>query len=171
MRARVVDASALAALIHAEPEAPEIAERLADATLIARALIAHELDSVCVKKIRANPRDRLRSLEARALAGELGIILLEVDHGGVIELALETWLTAYDAAYLWLAAAHGARPGHARRAPRPRLGAGEALNRGIRRNGPRAFRAEPLPGCDTFRRVPHHPLVAGHCATCRSGTC
>ncbi len=108
MPARVVDASALAALIHAEPEAVDVAERLAQATLIAPALLPHELDSVCAKKIRANPRDRRRLLEARALAGELGIALLEVDHGAVIELALATGLTAYDAAYLWLAAAHGA---------------------------------------------------------------
>ena len=107
MPARVVDASALAALIHAEPEAVDVAESLADATLIAPTLLPHELDSVCAKKIRANPRDRRRLLEARALADELGIALLEVDHGGVIELALETGLTAYDAAYLWLAAAHG----------------------------------------------------------------
>jgi len=107
MPARVVDASALAALIHAEPEAVDVAESIGDATLIAPALLPHELDSVCAKKIRANPRDRRRLLEARALADELGIALLEVDHGGVIELALETGLTAYDAAYLWLAAAHG----------------------------------------------------------------
>jgi len=108
MPARVVDASALAALIHAEPGAADVAASLTDATLIAPTLLPHELDSVCARKIRANPRDRGRLLDARALADELGIALLEVDHRGVIELALETGLTAYDATYLWLAVAHGA---------------------------------------------------------------
>jgi predicted nucleic acid-binding protein len=108
MPALVVDASTLAALIHAEEAAADVAENLAGATLIAPVLLSHELDSVCVRKSRANPRDRRRLLEARALADELGITLLEVDHRGVIELALETGLTAYDAAYLWLAVAHRA---------------------------------------------------------------
>jgi predicted nucleic acid-binding protein len=108
MPARVVDASALAALIHAEPGAAGVAASLTDAPLIAPALLPHELDSVCARKIRANPRDRLRLLAARALADELGIALVEVDHRGVIELALETGLTTYDAAYLWLTAAHAA---------------------------------------------------------------
>jgi len=107
MPARVVDASAIAALIHAESGSEEIAESLAGATLIAPALLPHELDSVCAKKIRGNPRDRRRLLEARALADELGITLLELDHAGVIELALETGLTAYDSAYLWLALDRG----------------------------------------------------------------
>ena len=107
MPARAVDASAIAALVHAEPGSEEIAESLAGATLIAAALLPHELDSVCAKKTRVNPRDRRRLLEARLLADELGITLLEVDHAGVIELALETGLTAYDSAYLWLALDRG----------------------------------------------------------------
>jgi predicted nucleic acid-binding protein len=36
------------------------------------------------------------------------IALLDVDHPGVIELALATGLTTYDASYLWLASTHGA---------------------------------------------------------------
>jgi len=108
MPARVVDASAIAALVHAEPGVDEVAEALEGGALIAPLLLPHELDSVCIKKIRARPRARTRLLKARALADELPISLLDVDHDAVIALALETGLTAYDAAYLWLAAAHSA---------------------------------------------------------------
>jgi len=104
----VVDASAIAALVHDEPGADEIVERVSDATLVAPRLLPHELDSVCLRKIRAAPRERSRLLAARALADQLQIALLDVDHPGVIELALATGLTAYDASYLWLAGTHGA---------------------------------------------------------------
>jgi uncharacterized protein with PIN domain len=48
--AKVVDASALAALLFAEPEAENIAKRLEEARLAAPSLIDFELANVCVDK-------------------------------------------------------------------------------------------------------------------------
>ena len=103
MPVKVVDASAIGALIHAEADAENIETKLAGMRLVAPQLLEYELDNICVKKTRANPTDRNRLLEARAIAADMPIALLEVDHDAVITLAVKTGLTAYDAAYLWLA--------------------------------------------------------------------
>ena len=50
MAVKVVDASALAALLFDEPEAGAIADRLEDANLVAPALLGFEIASVCLKK-------------------------------------------------------------------------------------------------------------------------
>lgn len=49
---KVVDASALAAIVFAEPEAEMIAARLDGARLAAPTLLAFELTNVCLTKIR-----------------------------------------------------------------------------------------------------------------------
>ena len=49
MAVKVVDASALAALLFDEPEAGAIADRLEDANLVAPALLGFEIASVCLK--------------------------------------------------------------------------------------------------------------------------
>ena len=54
------------------------------------------------------PGQRDRLLQARALADELDITLLDVDSAGVVALAVESDLSAYDAAYLWLAGTYEA---------------------------------------------------------------
>jgi uncharacterized protein with PIN domain len=50
--AKVVDASALAALLFAEPEADSIARRLEGARLVAPSLVDFELANVCLTKMR-----------------------------------------------------------------------------------------------------------------------
>jgi predicted nucleic acid-binding protein len=104
---KVVDASALAALLFAEPEAEAIAERLTGAKLTAPALLNYELANVCLTKIRRHPsqRDALRA--AFGLAHRLKIETVAVDHAAVLDLAEATGLTAYDASYLWLARSLG----------------------------------------------------------------
>ena len=52
MPVKVVDASALGALIFVEPEAEKVVEELSGAKLIAPALIHFELSSICLKKIQ-----------------------------------------------------------------------------------------------------------------------
>jgi len=102
MTARVVDASALAALLFGESEGAAIAERLQGAGLIAPAL-PFEIANTCVKKIRRQPdrRDALLAAFGTLERTEVGIV--EVDHGEVLNLAERSGLTAYDASYLWLA--------------------------------------------------------------------
>ena len=103
MSVRVVDASAVGALIFGEPKAEKISEALSDKPLAAPALIWFELASICLKKINTHPLQKTSILEAFELAGKLNIEIIEVDHLAVIELAKDTGLTTYDASYLWLA--------------------------------------------------------------------
>ena len=50
MPVKVVDASALGALVFAEPEAEDMAGALSTAKLIAPTLMPYELASICLKK-------------------------------------------------------------------------------------------------------------------------
>jgi predicted nucleic acid-binding protein len=100
---KVIDASALGAVLFAEPAGERIAGRLRDGRLVAPMLIAYELTNVCLKKIRANPQQRWGFLEAFAAWNQIGIELVEVEHGGVLGVAERSGLTSYDASYLWLA--------------------------------------------------------------------
>jgi predicted nucleic acid-binding protein len=99
---KVVDASALAALLFAEPGAEAIAGRLEGARLAAPSLLGYELANVCLTKIRRQPsqRDALRA--AFRLAQRLRVETVAVDHEATMDLAEATGLTAYDASYLWL---------------------------------------------------------------------
>ena len=103
MDVKVVDASAIAALLFGEPEADDVTKRLGDARLVAPALLAFELANVCLLKCRrhANQRDSLR--KAFHLRHRLGVEEVTVDHDEILDLAAETGLTAYDASYLWIA--------------------------------------------------------------------
>jgi predicted nucleic acid-binding protein len=105
---KVVDASALAALLFGEPEAEAVAARLDGARLAAPNLLAFELANVCLVKCRRHSDQREALLTAFSLRSRLGVEEIAVDHGGVVELALETGLTAYDASYLWLSRRLGA---------------------------------------------------------------
>jgi predicted nucleic acid-binding protein len=105
---KVVDASALAALLFAEPEAEAIAERLEGARLAAPSLLDFELANVCLIKMRRQPSQREALRAAFRLAHRLRVETVAVDHAATLDLAEATGLTAYDASYLWLARALGA---------------------------------------------------------------
>lgn len=103
MRVEVVDASAIAALYFGEPEAGTVADRLAEARLIAPALIRFEMGNIAVKKIVRSPSTAPIVME-RLLAFVAGPLeICDVDHVEALSLALRSRLTAYDASYLWLA--------------------------------------------------------------------
>lgn len=108
MPVRVVDASALAALLFGEPEAEVVAERLGEARLVAPALIGFELANVCLIKSRRHPEKRAMLTAAFKLRGKLTLEEIAVDQDETLELATTTGLTAYDASYLWLARQLGA---------------------------------------------------------------
>jgi predicted nucleic acid-binding protein len=108
MAIKVIDASALAALLFGEPEAEEVAAALDGTSLVAPALLDFELANVCVTKCKRYPDQREAFLAAFQLSGQMGIGETAVDHGRVIEIALTSGLTAYDASYLWLARQLGA---------------------------------------------------------------
>jgi predicted nucleic acid-binding protein len=108
MAVKVIDASALGALVFAEPEADEIAQAMADAKLIAPSLLLYELASVCLKKINRSPEQASLLKTAFHMAGRLAVETVAVEMGAVIDLARATNLTTYDACYLWLAETSGA---------------------------------------------------------------
>jgi predicted nucleic acid-binding protein len=108
MPVKVVDASALAALLFGEPEAEAIAGRLGDARLVAPSLLSFELTNVCLIKSRRHPEQRSSLTAAFGLRARLAVEEVAVDHDGALELALTTGLTAYDASYLWLTRQLGA---------------------------------------------------------------
>ncbi|WP_254066570.1 type II toxin-antitoxin system VapC family toxin [Acidisoma sp. S159] len=108
MAVKVVDASALAALLFSEPEAEKIAAQLDGAQLAAPALLGFELANVCLIKSRRHPEQREALTSAFRLRDRLQVSNATVDHDGVLELASATGLTAYDASYLWLARQLGA---------------------------------------------------------------
>lgn len=108
MAVKVVDASAVAALLFGEPEAGAVAERLEGAQLLAPALLAFELANVCLVKARRYPMQREALLTAFRLRDRLRIEEVAVAHELALGLAAATGLTAYDASYLWVARRLGA---------------------------------------------------------------
>jgi predicted nucleic acid-binding protein len=101
----VVDASALAAIAFNEPLAAETTERLANRELVAPRLLAYELVNAAVRKLKKHPEQAglIRAGLERTLADDFAMVWSDVEPGPVLELAMETGLTAYDASYLWLA--------------------------------------------------------------------
>lgn len=103
MPARVIDASALAAVLFGEPDAEDVVEELRGCTLAAPTLLPFEIASVCLKKLRRHPTQRADLLVAFAMMARMGIAEATVDFREVLLLAERSRLTVYDAAYLWLA--------------------------------------------------------------------
>ena len=103
MAVKVVDASAVIAIIFAEPAAETIAPQIRGATLFAPALLLFEIVNACVTKLRRQPELRDEIMASFALQDDMAIETAEVDHAGVLALAERFRLTGYDASYLWLA--------------------------------------------------------------------
>ncbi len=102
MTVRVVDASALGALLFGEPRAEEVVRALGEEPLAAPALLPFELASVCLKKTMTHPDRSDAIVDAFGLFRRMSIDIVEVDHAETVLLARETGLTTYDASYLWL---------------------------------------------------------------------
>ena len=103
MTDKVVDASAIVAVLFNELTREQIVPRLRDATLRAPSLIGFEVANACLKKIRAAPAERQALLEAFSLLDALSISPVTVDLDAAIILAERTKLSLYDTSYLWLA--------------------------------------------------------------------
>ena len=103
MPAKVADASLLGAVVFDEPRATEARSMLAGADLYEPALLAYELASIARKKIGTSPDQKEALLQALEESLNMEINWVEIHHPAVVELALETGLTTYDASYLYLA--------------------------------------------------------------------
>ncbi|MCH7712733.1 MAG: type II toxin-antitoxin system VapC family toxin [Chloroflexi bacterium] len=103
MPGRVADASLLAAVAFGEPEAAAAAALIGEADLYEPTLLGYELASIARKKISNYPEQRDGLLMGLRAVLSLDIHWIEPDHLQVIDLALESGLSTYDASYLHLA--------------------------------------------------------------------
>ncbi len=108
MAARVVDASAIAALLFGEAEGPAIATAIDGKRLLAPAIFGFELANICIMKCRRDAAQAEKYRDGYTGRGLLRIEEWPVDHDAVLTLATATRLTHYDAAYLWLSRRTGA---------------------------------------------------------------
>jgi predicted nucleic acid-binding protein len=100
---KVVDASAIAAVLFQEPEAARVVRQLDGHQLVASPLLDFEMSNVCLTKLRRHP-DRHSELWAGfRWRSRLAIEINNVDYEGVLTLAEQTRLSFYDASYMWLA--------------------------------------------------------------------
>ncbi|MBI3743996.1 MAG: type II toxin-antitoxin system VapC family toxin [Chloroflexi bacterium] len=100
---KVVDASVLVAFAFGEPQHDRARDLLSDVHILAPNLVLYELANAAVKKINAEPANREKFLDSLGVALRLQIDLRRVPATPTAELALRAGLTAYDAAYLYLA--------------------------------------------------------------------
>lgn len=99
----VVDASLVCAVLFDEAEREQAQQRLSGKQLLAPKLLNHEVVNVALRKFR---RGMPAEVVERALAdyAAQAIDLCDTDLHGQYALAQHYQLSAYDAAYLWLAA-------------------------------------------------------------------
>lgn len=100
---KVVDASVIAALAFLESRAEEARDLLGNATLFAPEILPYELASLALKKTRDLPSGRFDIATRLRDALSLEVELVPVEPQELLELALKTNLTVYDAAYLQIA--------------------------------------------------------------------
>jgi predicted nucleic acid-binding protein len=104
---KVVDASAICAVLFAEKEEWHVNEWVAGDSMVAPTLLSYEVANACWKKLRRHPELEPEVLAAYARFARLGVRHLEVNLAAVIMLAAATRLSVYDATYVWLARALG----------------------------------------------------------------
>ena len=99
----VVDASAIAAVVFQEADGDMVHAHVRDDTLFAPHLIDYELMNVGLVKIRRGLGNELLIRSMMSKVPFLRIRRVSVAIDAVMPLALQTGLSGYDAAYLWLA--------------------------------------------------------------------
>ena len=100
---KVVDASAVAAVVFNEPQFAAVASRLTGANLVAPLLIDFEIAQVCLKKIRERPSERAEILRLHDAYTRSSIRKLPIAFEEAIAMAERHKISLYDAGYLWLA--------------------------------------------------------------------
>ena len=105
---KVVDASAVIAVLFNELERHAVESLTAGQNLIAPSLLPFEITNVCAMGALRFPEEEARYADVLEDFFNWGIALHEVDMVGTFVLARRYDLTAYDASYLWLSRELGA---------------------------------------------------------------
>lgn len=100
----VVDASVLTAAVFAESNREQALQWMRGRSLHAPQLVDYELANAALNKLRRKQATAEAAAEALAAFSALDIERRPTALDGVFKLAAQWGLTAYDAAYLWLAA-------------------------------------------------------------------
>jgi predicted nucleic acid-binding protein len=101
---RVVDTSAVAAMLFGEPDGPWVHALLSGSPLVVPGIFHFELGNTCRMKCRRHP-DEAEALLANWLEwnSEPPVTAMATDLIATMHLARDHNLTFYDASYLWLA--------------------------------------------------------------------
>ncbi|CAD5374204.1 Ribonuclease VapC [Rubrivivax sp. A210] len=99
----VVDCSVLSAVLWAEPAAAQARAQLQDRSLHAPGLLRYELANVARNKVRSGVPAAVARAALEAFA-EQKLVLHDIDPARLFDVAQRLSLSAYDAAYLCLAA-------------------------------------------------------------------
>lgn len=102
MVVKVIDASALAAIVFVEPEGKNVIREIEGCELAAPFLLPFELANVCLTKQRRHSTQREQLLSNFLLVDRMAIRYVGMNMVQVLLLAEEHNLTAYDASYLFL---------------------------------------------------------------------
>lgn len=100
----VVDASVLAAALFGEDEHELAVSWMRAHALAAPQLVDYEIANIALNKLRRKLVDHEAAAQSLSLFAALDITRMPTAMEGVFALAAQYKLTAYDAAYLWLAA-------------------------------------------------------------------
>ena len=103
MSVKVVDASAIAAVLLEESSADAIQARIAGQQLTGPMILGFEFCNVCVVKARRYPEKRDIFREALDVFHSMAIWMQAISAADVFILTERHTLSAYDASYLWLA--------------------------------------------------------------------
>lgn len=100
----VVDASVLTAALFAESDSEQALHWMRGRSLHAPQLVDYEIANAALNKLRRRQATAAAAAEALAVFSELDIERRPTALDGVFKLAAQWEISAYDAAYLWLAA-------------------------------------------------------------------
>ena len=101
---RIVDASAIGAVLLVEQESAWVTEQTDGSELIGPAILPFEVGNICWKRLRRSPADTDRVMAIwSAWSASLPVRLVMPDPTYTLRLAYETGLTFYDASYVRLA--------------------------------------------------------------------
>ncbi len=104
----VVDCNVIAAIVFDEERLDDALNALLGKQPIAPMLLRYEMANVAMNKLRRRECQLNEAQEGLGRFASFAIDLVDVDLAGVLTLAARYKLSAYDAAYLWLAGELGA---------------------------------------------------------------